>query len=158
MLRALKLKFQVKQEHQRILEYLAFVCTKLWNTANWERREQWAKTGTIPNYAEQCAALKTNKWYQRLHSQSAQGVLQKLSFAYKSWYQLRKKDPRARPPGFRRKTRLSTILFKPAGFQIEGNRIRLSLSAKLREDLEYSEQFLWLAFKSYNNPAGRPRP
>ncbi|MFX1251468.1 MAG: RNA-guided endonuclease InsQ/TnpB family protein, partial [Promethearchaeota archaeon] len=75
----------------------------------------------------------------------------------KSWYKVRKKDPRARPPGFRRKTRLSTILFKQAGFQIEGNRVRLSLSAKLREALEYPEQFLWLAFKSYNNTTGTPK-
>ncbi|MFX0060851.1 MAG: RNA-guided endonuclease InsQ/TnpB family protein [Candidatus Hermodarchaeota archaeon] len=157
MLRTLRLKFRRDKEHQRVLDHMSFVCTKLWNTANWERRDQWGKTGEIPSYADQCTSLKENKWYKLLHSQSAQGILQKLAFAYKSWYKLHKKDPRARPPGFRPKTMKSTILYKQAGFKVEGNKIRLALSARLREALGYQEQFLWLSFKTHIKPSGTPK-
>ncbi len=84
MRRTLKLKFQVTKPQAKILEKLALVSTKLWNTANWERRDQWDKTGIIPNYAAQCTDLKENRWYKLLHSQSAQGVLKKLDEAYKA--------------------------------------------------------------------------
>ncbi|MFX1537562.1 MAG: RNA-guided endonuclease InsQ/TnpB family protein [Promethearchaeota archaeon] len=162
MRRTLKLKFQVTEPQAKILEIMALVCTKLWNTANWERRDQWDKTGIIPNYATQCTDLKENKWYKRLHSQSAQAVLKKLDEAYKAWYVLRRKEEKegkekkSRPPGFRKKERLSTILFKQAGFRVEGNRVRLSLAKNLRRELNIPYQFLWVPFQTYKTPRGQP--
>ncbi|MFX1535079.1 MAG: RNA-guided endonuclease InsQ/TnpB family protein [Promethearchaeota archaeon] len=162
MRRTLKLKFRVTESQAKILEKMAFVCTKLWNTANWERRDQWNKTGVIPNYAAQCTNLKENHWYKLLHSQSAQGVLKKLDEAYKAWYALHRKekkegkDKKSRPPGFRKKEMLSPILFKQAGFRVEGNRVRLSLAKKLRCELDIPYQFLWLPFQTYRAPTGQP--
>ncbi|MFX0094791.1 MAG: helix-turn-helix domain-containing protein [Candidatus Hodarchaeota archaeon] len=92
MLRTHKLKLRVNGEQAKILERMSFVCTKLWNTANWERKDQWEKTGNIPNYTEQCTDLKDNHWYKLLHSQSAQGVLGKLDETYKAWYAKRRKE------------------------------------------------------------------
>ncbi|MFX1535416.1 MAG: RNA-guided endonuclease InsQ/TnpB family protein [Promethearchaeota archaeon] len=141
---------------------MAWVCTKLWNTANWERRNQWDKTGVIPNYATQCTDLKENHWYKLLHSQSAQGVLKKLDEAYKAWYALRRKEKKegkakkSRPPGYRKKERFSTILFKQAGFRVEGNRVRLSLAKNLRRELKIPYQFLWLPFQTYKALTGKP--
>lgn len=136
---------------------MAFTCTKLHNTANYERIQQWQQTGEISSYAKQCMVLKDNKWYKLLHSQSAQAVLQKLDFAYRSWYTLRKKDPNAQPPGFRRKGTLSTISFKKAGFKVEGNWLRLSLSKIFREDNGLSNKFLWLSFSTYRDRLGKPK-
>ncbi|MFX0066752.1 MAG: RNA-guided endonuclease InsQ/TnpB family protein [Candidatus Hermodarchaeota archaeon] len=166
MLRTLKLKFRVNKKQARVLSRMSYVCTKLYNIANYERREVWNNQGNIPTYADQCKSLKTNPWYKQLHSQSAQGVLKKLDEAYRSWYALRKKElktnlpkkhQKARPPGFRPKEMMSTILYKQAGFQVHKNRVRLSLSDNLKDELGYPDQFLWLTFKSYQEPTGTPR-
>ncbi|MHA2296300.1 MAG: RNA-guided endonuclease InsQ/TnpB family protein [Candidatus Hodarchaeales archaeon] len=157
MLLTRKIKLLINNKQRELLERLAFACTKLHNTANWERQQQWRKTGKIPSYAKQCVVLKDNHWYKLLHSQSAQAILQKLDFSYKSWYKLRKHDTKARPPGYRPKTSLSTILFKKVGFRVLKSKLRLSLSKKLREELAFPDRFLWLSFASYREIKGQPR-
>ncbi|MHA2298617.1 MAG: RNA-guided endonuclease InsQ/TnpB family protein [Candidatus Hodarchaeales archaeon] len=157
MLLTLKLKMQVNKQQRELLERLAFASTKLHNTANWEWQQQWRKMGKIPSYADQSFDLKENRWYRLLHSQSTQAILQKINFSYKSWYKLREQDPKARPPGFRSKTSLSTILFKKAGFKVVGNKLRLSLAKKLQEELVFPDRFLWLSFESYRELTGQPR-
>jgi putative transposase len=116
MLRTHKLTVRITGKKAKILGAMGYAGTKLWNTANWERRDQWAKTGEMPNYAEQASELKTNKWYKQLPSQTAQAILEKLEQAYKSWYALRKKNTRARPPGFRSKQTFSSLIFKKSAF------------------------------------------
>ncbi len=98
-----------------VLGLLGFSATKLWNTAVWYTKEVWKTTGKIPSYSNLDVAIKQEhpRWYRRLHSQSAQAVLEELWQSYKSWFALRKKgDMKAKPPGFRRKTELSTVTFK----------------------------------------------
>ncbi|MHA2296073.1 MAG: RNA-guided endonuclease InsQ/TnpB family protein [Candidatus Hodarchaeales archaeon] len=157
MLRTLKVKLKVNAKQARLFENMAFACTKLHNTANYDRVQQWKQTGKISSYSKQCVALKDNKWYKLLHSQSAQAILQKLDFSYRSWYALRKKDPKARPPGFRRKESLSTISFKKVGFKVEGNQFRLSLSKSFREKTGWPEKFLWVTFTTYRDLLGKPK-
>jgi putative transposase len=157
MLRTLKVKLKVNAKQARLFEKMAFACTKLHNTANYERVQQWKQTGKILSYSKQCVALKDNKWYKLLHSQSAQAILQKLDFSYRSWYALRKKDPKARSPGFRRKETLSTISFKKVGFKVEGNQLRLSLSKSFRESNGWPEKFLRVTFVTYRDLLGTPR-
>ncbi|MFX0063808.1 MAG: RNA-guided endonuclease InsQ/TnpB family protein [Candidatus Hermodarchaeota archaeon] len=157
MLRTLKLKIEITSKKAQVLDRMGYVATKLWNTANWERRDQWKKTGQIPNYVEQAGELKTNQWYKQLPSQTAQAVLEKLEQGFKSWYTKRKKDEKASPPGFSPKQTLSSMIFKKSAFQVQGKLIRLSLAKKLREELDYSDQYLWLPFKSYKEVEGQPR-
>ena len=98
-----------------LLGLLGFSATKLWNTAVWHTREQWDKTGKIPSYYELDRMMKESHpvWYRRLHSQSAQAVLEELWQSYRSWFALRKKgDAHANPPGFRKKATLSPVTFK----------------------------------------------
>ena len=157
MLRTLKLKIQITYKKAQVLDHMGYIATKLWNTANWERKDQWNKTGLIPTYAEQAGQLKTNQWYKQLPSQTAQAVLEKLEQGYQSWYILRKNDPKARPPGFRSKHTLSSIVFKKSAFKVQGKLIRLSLAKSLREKLAYPDHYLWLPFKSSKEVAGEPR-
>jgi putative transposase len=98
-----------------LLGLLEYSATKLWNTAVWHAKEAWKTTGKIPSYAKMDVAIKQEHplWYRRLHSQSAQAVLEELWQSYKSWFAVRKKgDAKAKPPGFRRKTTLSAVTFK----------------------------------------------
>ena len=127
-----------------LLGLLGFSATKLWNTALWHTREVWSNTGKIPTYPELDVALKQEhpRWYRRLHSQSAQAILEELRQSYQSWFALRKKgDRKARPPGYRRKTVLSTVTFKQSAvtWNARTSTIRLSIPKDI-----YGKQFLFL--------------
>ena len=86
--------FQLKPttEQEGHLHNLCSIATKLYNTANYQRRKVWEETGKIPNYNTQDKELKNNVWYKLLSSQTAQAVLENLDRSYKSWFKLRKKD------------------------------------------------------------------
>jgi len=127
-----------------ILALLGFSATKLWNTALWHAKEVWTATGKIPSYAEMDVAIKQDRplWYRRLHSQSAQSILQDLWQSYKSWFALRKKGNReAKPPGFRLKTDLSAVTFKQNAVKWNSrtNTARFSIPKDI-----YGKQFLYL--------------
>src|SRR5271169_756637 len=98
-----------------LLGLFGFSATKLWNTAVWYTKEIWSTTGKIPTYPELDIAMKQEHplWYRRLHSQSAQAILEELWQSYRSWFALRKNgNSKANPPGFLRKTTLSSVTFK----------------------------------------------
>src|SRR5208337_1598247 len=89
-------------------------------TLPWYSKEAWKTSGKIPTYNDLDVVMKQEHplWYRRLHSQSAQAVLEDLWQSYKSWYALRKKgDKKAKPPGTRRKTTLSAVTFKQAAIK-----------------------------------------
>ncbi|SHF17218.1 transposase, IS605 OrfB family, central region [Desulforamulus putei DSM 12395] len=100
-----------------LLGLAGYAATKMWNVANHERRTVWQETGKIPGFPEQCKALKTNRWYKLLPSQTAQEILAELDDSYRSWYSHRKNGNKlAKPPGFRKKDTLSTLTFKQNAF------------------------------------------
>jgi len=128
-------KYRLKPTKEQAVAFkkLAFYATKLYNTDNWTRRETWAKTGKIPNWYAQKKLLKTNHWYQLLPSQTAQAVIKNLQDNYKSWFKLRKTDPLAKPPGFRKKSALSPITFYQQ-FTLVGDQLTLVMSRKFRAE------------------------
>ena len=127
-----------------LLGLLGFSATKLWNTALWYTKEVWKTTGKIPSYTDLDVAMKQEhpRWYRSLHSQSAQAVLEELWHSYKSWFALRKKgDIKAKPPGFRRKTDLSTVTFKQSA--VKWNPRTTTVRFSIPKDI-YNKQFLYL--------------
>ncbi|WP_303704022.1 transposase [Haloquadratum walsbyi] len=88
--------------HSQVAESLdrhGWSASKLWNVGNYHTREVWDETGEIPNHEE----LKNHIKYKGLHSQSSQRVLEELAESFHSWYQKRKSDHRANPPGYRKR-------------------------------------------------------
>ncbi len=109
----------LSDQNALLLGLLGFVVTKLWNVANHNRRSLWELIGKIPNFAQQCRELKINRWYKLLPSQSAQEILGEQDDSYRSWFSHRKNDnKKANPPGFRKKTLLSTVTFKQNAFEV----------------------------------------
>lgn len=130
-----------------LLGLLGFSATKLWNTAIWHTKEIWKTTSKIPTYADLDVSIKQERplWYRRLHSQSAQAVLEELGQSYKSWFALRKKgDTKANPPSFRRKTDLSTVTFKQNA--VKWNPRTSTVRFSIPKDI-YSKQFLYLKIR-----------
>jgi putative transposase len=127
-----------------LLGLLGYSGTKLWNTAVWYTREEWKATGKIPSYAKLDLTMKQERplWYRRLHSQSAQAVLEELWQSYKSWFAHRKNgNQNASPPGFRRKDTLSAVTFKQHAVKWDPRTSTVRLS--IPKDI-YGKQFLYI--------------
>jgi putative transposase len=129
----IKYRLNPTKEQEEYLNKLGFYATKLYNTDNYIRREQWGKTGKIPSGYDQKKSLKENHWYRLLPSQTAQAIIKNLEDNYVSWFRLRKVDATANPPMFRNKERLSPLTFYQQ-FSIDGNKLRFSMSRKFKEE------------------------
>jgi len=136
MKQTIQYKLNPTSEQKRHLANLGFYGTKLYNTDNYQRRQEWGKTGKIPNAYAQKKALKDNQWFKLLPSQTAQEVIFVLQQNYKSWFSLRKTDETANPPRFRKKKELSTLSFYAHNkqFKIEDDKIVFSMSRKYKQE------------------------
>ncbi len=81
--------------------------------------------------------MKNQAYWKDLNAQSSQKVIEELSDAFQSWFDLRHKDDEANPPGYRKHggELLSTVTLKADGFKHdpENNRVRLSKGLNLKE-------------------------
>jgi len=113
------------------LDSLGDSASKLWNVARWTADRIWDETGEIPDEGTLKAYMKNQACWKDLNAQSSQKVIEELSDAFQSWFDLRQTDDEANPPGYRKHgdTRpKSTVTFKADGFKHdpENNRVRLS--------------------------------
>lgn len=129
----LKYKINLTKEQEDVLRDLCFYATKLYNTDNYMRRDEWEKTGKIPSWYDQKKALINNHWKNMLPSQTAQAVIKTLQDNYVLWFKLRKTDKDAKPPRFRSKNMLSPLTFYQQ-FKIDGDIITLTMSRKYRKE------------------------
>jgi putative transposase len=104
VIRAAYFVYKPSKESNTILAQLGYAARKLWNVANYEKREWSKESGTpFPNWYIQKKSLKGHFWYKNLPSQSAQEVLKVLQEAWVSFFELKKssgiKNPQ--PPRFK---------------------------------------------------------
>ena len=83
--------FSPTEEQKIILGHMGYAAFKLWNVANYEKRN-YKELGMsqYPNWYDQKKRLKENFFYKNLPSQTAQDVLQQLEEAWKSFFMLLK--------------------------------------------------------------------
>lgn len=129
----IKYRLNPTKKQEQTLKDLGFYATKLYNTDNYIRRSVWDETGKIPNWYQQKKDLKTNHWYRLLPSQTAQAVIKNLQDNYRSWFSLRKEDPDANPPMFRKKNKLSPLTFYQQ-FKLDGDTLKLTMSRKYKTE------------------------
>jgi len=150
----MKYRINPTHEQEEILRKLGFYATKLYNTDNYLRREQWDKTGKIPSWYDQKKTLKNNHWYKLLPSQTAQQICKNLQENYNSWFKLRKTDKDANPPMFRKKNKLSPLSFYQQ-FRINDNIITFSMSRKFKKETGVSQ--LSFIINKWKNIHGTPK-
>jgi putative transposase len=129
----------------KTLEELAKITNGLWNKALYLVKEKLRKEGKFAFYAELCSRLKDDPLYNLLPSQTAQAVLQKLDGAIRSYIKLRKKDPRARMPGYHPPKTAWIVPYKKPQIKIEGDTLKLTLSKAYRRERGIE----WLRLKTY---------
>jgi len=128
----------------KTLEELAKITNGLWNKAVHLEKER-LKEGKFAFYAELCNRLKDDPLYRLLPSQTAQAVLQKVDGALRSYIKLRKKDPRARIPGYHRPKTAWIVPYKAQQIKCEDDALKLTLSETYRQE----KGLRWLTLKTY---------
>jgi putative transposase len=83
--------------------------------------------------------MKHQGCWKDLNTQSSQKVIEELSGAFQSWFDLRQMDDEASPPGYRKHGDIrprSTVTFKKDGFKHdpENDRVRLSKGKNLKDN------------------------
>jgi len=76
-------------EQDQQLRSLAEASARLWNLANYERRQALFKSQRVPTYAQQCKHLKDTDTFKQLGTCKAQALLMKLREAWGSYYALK---------------------------------------------------------------------
>lgn len=131
-----KIVFKPNKEQVFVLNSLSYSSAKLWNIANYEKRNYKELGFTdFPSWYDQKGRFKDQFWYKNLPSQTAQNTLDILHKSWKSFFKLKKtggiKNPR--PPRFKEDFNFT---FLNNGFKIlDDNTIRFSLSKQMKEYL-----------------------
>lgn len=154
MKQTIQYKLNTNYEQEKHLHNLCSIATKLYNTDNYQRREEWEKTGKIPNVYAQKKALKNNIWFKSLPSQTAQEVCFNLQRNYKSWFKLRKKYKEANPPRFRKKDVLSPLTFYQQ-FKIIEDKLRIIMSREYSKEKGF--KFIEVGFEKWKEGIGKAK-
>jgi len=85
-------------EQDQQLRSLAEASARLWNLANYERRQTLFKSQQVPTYAQQCKRLKDADTFKQLGTCKAQAVLMKLREAWGSYHALKRLERRGQLP------------------------------------------------------------
>jgi len=137
----------------RILARMSWVATKLYNTALWNARDVWDKTGKIPTGIDLQKTVYESPYHVLLPAHTYQHPAHQVGNGFRSWFALRKSDKTARPPGFRKKEFLSSILFTEDAFRIAHNGvILLTISKGLKDELGYPDKYMPLRILRWGTP------
>lgn len=155
MLLSRKEVFIPTEEQQRILGSMGYAAYKLWNVANYEKRN-YRELGMekFPDWYEQKKRLKENFFYKNLPSQTAQDVLQQLQEAWKSFFTLQRTGgvQNPRPPRFRRER--MDITFLNDAIRQENAHVRLTIPKQLKQYLReqgVDANYLYLKTKRFSD-------
>jgi len=121
-----------------VLGCLTYAASKLWNIANYERKN-WDKDSgkPYPNWYDQKKRLKSHFWYKALPSQSAQEVLKVLNSSWQSFYTSKKNGSIENPRPPRYKHSNFNVKFLSNGFKIlPGNKVKLTLPKQMKQHLK----------------------
>jgi putative transposase len=133
-----------------ILGRMSWIATKLYNTALWDARETWKNTGKIPTGFDLQKSVLESYYHTFVPAHTYQHAAHQVGNAFRSWFMLRKDDVTARPPGFRKKEELSTLMID-AFKVIDNNTILITPTQSLKQELLYPHKKLSLKLH-WNTP------
>lgn len=160
MLLTKNITFKPNIKESIVLNSLAYSSSKLWNIANYEKKNYKALGfDKFPDWYDQKKRLKDEFWYKNLPSQTAQNVLDVLHKSWKSFFKLIKTGgiENPKPPRFKQANFNFSFLNK--GFKIiDDNIIRFSLPKQLRDYLLVKHtidlKYLTLKIKNFSKVNG----
>ena len=157
MLLSIKQVIAPNRKEEIILGNLSYSAYKLWNIANYEKRN-YGELGFIkyPNWYEQKKRLKTNFWFKNLPSQTAQEVLNVLEQSWKSFFKLKETGGIESPKPPRFKYQGIGFKYLNNGFvKMDDGVIRLSIPKQLKlylkEKYSIDDSYLYLKIKRFSD-------
>ena len=135
-----KYKFYTNK-HNRQLEQLLGEACFVWNHCLSLQRRYYAVYGKYVSANDMKTHFARRYRMQRLHSQSVQEVIERLDLAYQRFF----KHLSKRPPKFKRREDMTSVVVKQGGFKVKGNALtinklkrtfRFSLSRPLRGEVK----------------------
>ncbi len=88
------------QNHRQVcdgLDSLGDSASKIWNVARWTADRVWDEIGKIPDEGSLKSYMKNQSCWKDLNAQSSQKVIEELSDAFQSWFDLRHKEDKVNP-------------------------------------------------------------
>ena len=165
MLLTYQFELRVNETMSVILGHLSYAASKLYNVANYERKEYKSLGFDImPDWYDQKKRLKDDIWYKSLPSQTSQEILAILDRSWKSYLTLRSKwekknkdvpynDRKNEPqsPYYKKDGYHMNINYLSNGFKLIDNKIRFSIPKKLKEHLndryQINDNFFYIKLK-----------
>ena len=135
-----KYKLYQSKRNRRLAGLLAEACF-VWNHCLSLQRRYYAVTGKYASANDMKTHFARRYKMQHLHSQSVQEVIERLDLAYQRFFKRLSK----RPPKFKRREDMTSVVFKQGGFKVKGNAFtinklkrtfRFSLSRPLRGEVK----------------------
>ena len=157
MLLAKRTVLTVSDNEAIILGHMAYAAYKLWNTANYQKRN-YKELGLVsfPDWYYQKKDLKSNLWYKNLPSQSAQDCLATLQESWASYFKLLKTGGIENPQPPRYKRDCMSFCYLKDGFKkLENDIFRFTISKQLklylRDKFNIKTNYLNLKIKCFLN-------
>ena len=111
-----KYKIYHSKKNRRLDGMLSEACF-VWNHCLALQRRYYSLYGKYATVNRMKTFFAKHYKMQHLHSQSVQEVIERLDLSYRKFFEHTAK----RPPKFKRKDEMSSIVFKQGGFKIRGN-------------------------------------
>jgi len=117
----LNFKYRILDKETKQLDELIVTSNCIWNYAIMLQRKYYEWTGKYISCTKMCSFIakkrKRNPYWQKLNSQSVQGIIQKLDESYQRFF----KGVQKRPPKFKNRFDDTSIVFKQCGYSIEND-------------------------------------
>ena len=161
MLLTKKIIFKPNKEELIVLNSFAYAAAKLWNIANYEKRN-YKELGfaKFPDWYDQKKRLKNEDWYKSLPSQTSQDVLDRLHKSWKSFFKLQKTGgiENPKPPRFKR-DKFNFSFLNNGHKIIDNNTIEFVISKRQKEYLKSNHaidrKYLTLKIKNFSKVHGK---
>ena len=111
-----------KSKRNRFIDGLLSEACFVWNHCLALQKRYYSLYGKYVNSNRMKTFFAKHYKMQRLHSQSVQEVIERLDLSYQRFFNRLSK----RPPKFKRRDEMSSVVFKQGGFKVKGNVFRIN--------------------------------
>lgn len=125
-----KYRLYPNRKQREVLSSQLDMCRELYNAALQERIESYKATGKGVTWLQQQSQLPAVKEvrpeFKSIHAHTLQAVLIRLNHSFQNFFRRAKKGETPGFPRFKSRNRFSSLIFTPAAWKLQGNKIALS--------------------------------
>jgi putative transposase len=135
MQRTFKYRLYPNRKQREILDTQLMLCRELYNAALQERIESYAYGKPVKwlDQQSQLPAIKEMRpEFKNVHAHTLQAVLIRLNRSFQNFFRRVKNGETPGFPRFKGRNRFNSLVFTPAAFKVNGNRVQISKVGKIK--------------------------